>query len=44
MIVVVLGASSSEARYADARNLYRFAWTTLGHEADSTAQAAGSGE
>ena len=26
VIVVVLGASSNEARYADARNLFRYAW------------------
>ena len=26
LIVVVLGASSTEARYADARNLFRYAW------------------
>ncbi len=26
LIVVVLGASSNEARYADARNLFRYAW------------------
>jgi D-alanyl-D-alanine carboxypeptidase (penicillin-binding protein 5/6) len=26
MIVVILGASSTEARYADARNLFRYAW------------------
>ena len=27
LFVVVLGSSSSEARYADARNLFRWAWT-----------------
>jgi D-alanyl-D-alanine carboxypeptidase len=26
-IVVVLGASGSDARYADSRNLHRWAWT-----------------
>jgi D-alanyl-D-alanine carboxypeptidase (penicillin-binding protein 5/6) len=30
LIVVVLGASSSDARYADSRNLYRWAWHQLG--------------
>ena len=30
LIVVVLGASSSDARYADSRNLYRWAWQQLG--------------
>jgi microsomal dipeptidase-like Zn-dependent dipeptidase/CubicO group peptidase (beta-lactamase class C family) len=29
MIVVVLGATSTEARYADTRNLFRFAWNEL---------------
>jgi D-alanyl-D-alanine carboxypeptidase (penicillin-binding protein 5/6) len=30
LIVVVLGAKSSEARYTDTRNLYRWAWNELG--------------
>ena len=30
LIVVVLGASSSDARYVDSRNLYRWAWNKLG--------------
>ena len=30
LFVVVLGASSSDARYVDARNLYRWAWHELG--------------
>jgi serine-type D-Ala-D-Ala carboxypeptidase (penicillin-binding protein 5/6) len=30
LIVVVLGAKSSEARYSDTRNLYRWAWNELG--------------
>jgi serine-type D-Ala-D-Ala carboxypeptidase (penicillin-binding protein 5/6) len=30
MIVVILGASSNEARYADARNLFRYAWLMRG--------------
>jgi D-alanyl-D-alanine carboxypeptidase (penicillin-binding protein 5/6) len=30
LIVVVLGSTSTEARYADARNLFRYAWQTLG--------------
>ena len=29
LIVVVLGAAASEARYTDSRNLYRWAWQTL---------------
>ena len=31
IFVVVLGASSSDARYVDSRNLYRWAWQQLGH-------------
>ena len=30
IIVVILGASSTEARYADARNLFRYAWLNRG--------------
>lgn len=30
LIVVVLGSSSTDARYADSRNLYRWAWQQLG--------------
>jgi len=30
LLVVVLGSSSSDARYADTRNLYRWAWQQLG--------------
>lgn len=30
LIVVVLGSSGSNARYADSRNLYRWAWQQLG--------------
>jgi serine-type D-Ala-D-Ala carboxypeptidase (penicillin-binding protein 5/6) len=30
LIVVILGASSNEARYADARNLFRYAWLMRG--------------
>lgn len=30
LIVVVLGSAASEARYTDSRNLYRWAWKTLG--------------
>lgn len=32
LIVVVLGSASTESRYADARNLFRHAWRTLGVE------------
>jgi D-alanyl-D-alanine carboxypeptidase (penicillin-binding protein 5/6) len=31
LIVVVLGSSSSAARYADTRNLFRWAWLERGH-------------
>jgi D-alanyl-D-alanine carboxypeptidase (penicillin-binding protein 5/6) len=34
VIVVVLGASSTDARYADARNLFRYAWLMRGKRAD----------
>lgn len=30
LIVVVLGSSSTDARYADSQNLYRWAWRQLG--------------
>jgi D-alanyl-D-alanine carboxypeptidase (penicillin-binding protein 5/6) len=33
LIVVVLGATSSDARYTDTRNLYRWAWLQRGHAA-----------
>lgn len=32
LIVVVLGSTSTESRYADSRNLFRHAWRTLGVE------------
>jgi D-alanyl-D-alanine carboxypeptidase (penicillin-binding protein 5/6) len=31
VFVIVLGATSSDARYVDSRNLYRWAWQQLGH-------------
>lgn len=31
LILAVLGASSSDFRYVDSRNLYRWAWKRLGH-------------
>ncbi len=34
LMMVVLGASSSAARYVDSRNLYRWAWLEMGHKAD----------
>jgi D-alanyl-D-alanine carboxypeptidase (penicillin-binding protein 5/6) len=44
LIVVVLGATSSDARYTDARNLFRYAWTQLVKQGDvagdSTQQTA----
>ena len=32
LILVVLGSGSTDGRYADSRNLYRWAWKQLGHE------------
>ena len=32
LIVVVLGSTSTESRYADSRNLFRYAWRALGVE------------
>ncbi len=32
LVVVVLGSAASESRYADSRNLYRWAWKELGCE------------
>lgn len=32
LIVVVLGSSSTDARYADSQNLYRYAWRQLGSD------------
>jgi D-alanyl-D-alanine carboxypeptidase (penicillin-binding protein 5/6) len=32
LLVVVLGSKSSDARYVDTRNLYRWAWQQRGHE------------
>ncbi len=32
LIVVILGAQSSDARYVDARNLFRWAWRERGHQ------------
>jgi D-alanyl-D-alanine carboxypeptidase (penicillin-binding protein 5/6) len=29
LLLVVLGATSSDARYIDSRNLYRWAWNQL---------------
>jgi D-alanyl-D-alanine carboxypeptidase (penicillin-binding protein 5/6) len=39
LIIVVLGAGSSEGRYADARNLFRWAWLQRGQ---GTPRAAGA--
>lgn len=33
LVVVVLGSSSSDGRYADTRNLYRWAWNQLAQQA-----------
>jgi D-alanyl-D-alanine carboxypeptidase (penicillin-binding protein 5/6) len=35
LIVVVLGSSSADGRYADARNLFRWAWLERGHKPDA---------
>lgn len=43
VITVVLGSTSADARYTDARNLFRWAWTTLGHTADVLATEAAAG-
>jgi D-alanyl-D-alanine carboxypeptidase (penicillin-binding protein 5/6) len=32
LIIVILGAGSSDGRYADARNLFRWAWLERGHK------------
>jgi D-alanyl-D-alanine carboxypeptidase (penicillin-binding protein 5/6) len=32
LIVVVLGATTTDGRYQDARNLFRFAWRERGHK------------
>ncbi|WP_425614041.1 D-alanyl-D-alanine carboxypeptidase family protein [Anatilimnocola sp. NA78] len=34
LIVVVLGSTSNDGRYVDARNLYRWAWRERGHKDD----------
>lgn len=34
LIVVVLGSTSADGRYADARNLFRWGWRELGHAPD----------
>ena len=39
LIVVVLGATSTESRYADTRNLFRWAWKDLLKTADDTDDA-----
>jgi D-alanyl-D-alanine carboxypeptidase (penicillin-binding protein 5/6) len=36
LIVVVLGAPTSDGRYVDSRNLYRWAWQQLGADSKST--------
>jgi D-alanyl-D-alanine carboxypeptidase (penicillin-binding protein 5/6) len=35
LIIVILGASSTEARYADARNLFRYSWLMRGHRPEN---------
>jgi D-alanyl-D-alanine carboxypeptidase (penicillin-binding protein 5/6) len=41
LIVVVLGCTSNDSRYADARNLFRWAWRERGHGPE---EAAGGGK
>ena len=36
LIIVVLGATSSDGRYVDSRNLYRWAWQKLGADSATT--------
>jgi D-alanyl-D-alanine carboxypeptidase (penicillin-binding protein 5/6) len=40
LIAVVLGATSSDARYTDTRNLLRWAWIQRGHQESSTSAPA----
>jgi D-alanyl-D-alanine carboxypeptidase (penicillin-binding protein 5/6) len=35
IIVVVLGSTSTDGRYVDARNLFRWAWRELGHKPEA---------
>lgn len=35
LIVVILGATATDGRYVDARNLFRWGWTELGHKPDA---------
>jgi D-alanyl-D-alanine carboxypeptidase (penicillin-binding protein 5/6) len=43
LIVVLLGCSSNESRYADARNLFRWAWTERAKNAKSVSTGAANG-
>ncbi len=38
LIIAVLGATSSDARYTDTRNLFRWAWRQLGDHIETTAE------
>lgn len=38
LLVVVLGSSSVDGRYADTRNLFRWAWLQRGHKPDAAKQ------
>jgi D-alanyl-D-alanine carboxypeptidase len=42
LIVVVLGSTSDAGRYADARNLFRWAWRQRGHEPEPPGPLAGA--
>jgi D-alanyl-D-alanine carboxypeptidase (penicillin-binding protein 5/6) len=35
LIVVVLGSTSTDGRYTDSRNLFRWAWVERGHKPDA---------
>jgi len=41
LIVVILGAPTADARYQDARNLFRWGWLRRGHTAEAEAGAGG---
>ena len=43
LIVVVLGSTSTDGRYADARNLFRWAWLARGHRPEGPTVGPGGG-
>jgi D-alanyl-D-alanine carboxypeptidase (penicillin-binding protein 5/6) len=38
LIVVVLGSTSADSRYLDARNLFRWAWLERGHKPEAKSE------